>query len=487
MLGCTERSIYFTRKGVSVVLVPRRILLHNCTMPKKTRTYATQVYTVPNVVLKFERNSGAIYDSFAVPLVPLITRRLGTASTIVDQTGNDGRFRPVTHTSERYDAVPVGSLQNYQQSLWVQGKFANSFKRCHAWNVLPGVHSRRYITFTAGVASISNSLSAVPWNDLAISALQATLPSFHTQNSLVNFLLELKDFKSVVKLIGSRFGQKLDRIRNFRVKLPDGSYRSVMSSIPKDKPLAWLSKRYLEYNFGWRPLYRDVVSLLKEVTGFYALYQELVENADKPVQKHWRTHVSGTAVGESRLSFNDAGETVTTSYEGSWAYKAKYQVVAEATPGILYNATVRLRYAIPPELLAAGGLAKAWLDLLGVSRNPAILWNAIPFSFIVDWIVSIGAKLDRLRLDNIEFKTEILDFCHSAKFKRRVTYDLAVFNQDAAGVYYSLPYVTTDSCVIERYERKTGYPSISLALQTSGLSVREFSLAGALFNAKRGH
>lgn len=457
-------------------------------MPKKSKPYATQVYTVPNVILKFEKNNGNVVNSFAVPQVPLLTRRLGASSTIIDQTGNDGRFRPVTHTSESYDAVPVGSLQNYQFSAYRQSHLPNSFKYCHAWNVLPGVHSKRYITFTAAVASTSNSLSAVDWNYLAVAALQATLPSFHTQNSLVNFLLELKDFRSVVKLIGSRFGQKLDRIRAFRLKDPfTGNYRTVMSSIPKDKTLKWLSKRYLEYNFGWRPLYRDVVSLLKEISGFTAKYKELVENAGKPVQKHWRTIVPGTAVDESRPSFNDVGETVTTSYEGSWAYKAKYQVVSEPSPGILYNATVRLRYKIPPELLAVGGQAKAWLDLLGVSRNPAVLWNAIPFSFIVDWIINVGAKLDRLRLDNIEFKTEILDFCHSAKLKRRVRYDLAVFNQNAAGVYYAMPYVTTDSCEIVHYQRKTGYPSISLALQTSGLSLREFSLAGALFGAGRGH
>lgn len=463
------------------------VLPIQCIMPKKTRQHATQVWNSGRFELKFYKNNGTRIDSFGFSSVPTINRRFGATSTIVDQTGRDGRFRPVTHTSERYVAVPVGSLQNFQYSDWKQGNTPSAVYKTQAWGVLPCVHSRFYSTFTDAVSLVDPSLAMVQWNSLAASAIQAMLPSFHNSNSLVNFLLELKDFRSVVKLIGSRFGQKLDRINSYRLKMPDGTYKQVFRGLPRDKTLKWLSKRYLEYNFGWRPLYRDVVSLLKEVTGFHARYQELIGDADKPVQKHWRTVVSGTSSSETRPSFDDVGSAPTTSYEGSWAYRVKRQVVLEASNGVIYNATLRMRYKVPPELSAAGGQAKAWLDLLGVSRNPAILWNAIPFSFLVDWVVGIGSFLDRFRTDNIQFQTEIMDFCHSAKFMKRVRYDLAVVNQNSAGVYFSLPWVTTDSCEISRYERKVGYPDLNLALQTSGLNAREITLAGALFSARNGH
>jgi hypothetical protein len=229
-----------------------------------------------------------------------------------------------------------------------------------------------------------------------------------------------------------------------------------------------------------------VVSLLKEVSGFYAKYRELVENAGKPVQRHWQTTVFGTAQSESYPYTDYVGTTPNQTVYGDFNYRVRTQVVAEANAGIQYNATIRMRYEIPPELSAVGGQAKAWLDLLGVSRNPAVLWNAIPFSFIIDWVVNVGRFLDRHRLDNIQFKTEINDFCHSAKLLKRVRFDLSANRKTAGGANYSFyPWITTDTAEIVRYERKKGLPDLTLAIQTSGLNAREISLGGALIGAKK--
>jgi hypothetical protein len=49
------------------------------------------------------------------------------------------------------------------------------------------------------------------------------------------------------------------------------------------------------------------------------------------------------------------------------------------------------------------------LDSLGFELNPGILWDAIPFSFIVDWFFDVGAILNKFRFDTLELPIEIED------------------------------------------------------------------------------
>jgi hypothetical protein len=58
------------------------------------------------------------------------------------------------------------------------------------------------------------------------------------------------------------------------------------------------------------------------------------------------------------------------------------------------------------------------LDLFGANLNPAIVWNAIPFSFVVDWFLKVGDYFDKMevQLFGDNFPT-LLDFLFSEKYK----------------------------------------------------------------------
>jgi len=297
------------------------------------------------------------------------------------------------------------------------------------------------------------------------------LPSFHSGNSLVNFLLELKDFKSVVKYMTGGLSKKFTLMK------------ALIGFERSEKPLKNLSRAYLSYSFGWRPLFNDIVAFIQTISGFEARYRELMQREGKPQQSYWGTWISGTNSPETVYYTNGVGDGPLGSWVGTFLGKYRVKVIQEATEGIRYYATVRYRYQMPEELRSAMGKLKAFLDLLGVARNPAILWNAIPFSFIVDWIVNVSGYLERLRADNISFKTEILDFCHSAKIQRNIRMDMAGEDYKWTTGYTSWPFGYTDICQKSVYERKLGIPNYLTAIQTSGLNPREFSLAGALLNA----
>jgi hypothetical protein len=57
------------------------------------------------------------------------------------------------------------------------------------------------------------------------------------------------------------------------------------------------------------------------------------------------------------------------------------------------------------------------MDTLGFQLNAGILWEAIPYSFVVDWFVSVSKLLQRFRKKWIPVKLFIKDIGVSVKFE----------------------------------------------------------------------
>lgn len=451
----------------------------NPTMATKTRPYGTQsvaVKMLPHMVLI--RNDGTKLWSWDIQSNhPNWVRRIGHGSTISSQSGVDGRFRPCTHVKHSYFTRPLSVLPEY---LYWRTTFTSpsSEKHSYAYEMMSRVHKLRYPQFIAACEATTLSLSSTQWNALAAQALNTMLPSFADGNSYINYLLELKDFKDVMGKLTRIIEPKLDaatRVIN--------ALRKKKS--PRQKPMEWLSKRYLEYQFGWKPLYKDLVSFFTTSRRFLLRYEEIVKRATIPQQRYWGTWISGTETAD-QTTYTNTGDGIGASGLGYSQAKVVPRVIRRGSPGVRFHATVRYRYPLPEALAGVGGKLKAYLDLIGVNANPAVLWNAIPFSFVVDWFVNVSGFLNRLRVENIHFQTEILDFCTSAKVEATVDYTVQAYQSTYADppVGYWGPEIVMDTCKRSVYERRLGLPNFLTAFQTSGLNQREFLLTGALAGAR---
>lgn len=448
----------------------------------KTTNYGINRITPSGVRVTYTQLSGGPYSDLR-PARSAYDRRVGRKSTITSENGRDGRFRPCSHTQESYSTRPLSALTRIQE---YQDPYPVQFPKGWMYDLAFDAHAYRYTQFRTACDATAITLNNVQWSQLGASALQAMMPSFNGgDNSLVNFILELKDFKDVWKYVAGGFTKKVSRLNAFRVKDRNGRERSLWIDMDKGKPLQKLSQYYLAYNFGWRPLYNDVVSLVKSLTGFLKTYDELVRRQNRPQQRYWGQWIAGTATNETVYHESENGPN--GGWVGPFLGSARVRVIQEAHAGIRYHATLRYRYSIPNELFTTGGKAKAFLDLLGVSRNPAVLWNAIPFTFIIDWVVNVSAYLERLKVDNIKIQTELLDFCHSARVERTIRMDVQTNNRYKPSPYSYMAAETSDVCRKREYKRRVGIPDLMTAISTSGLSPREFLLGGALAGARRGY
>lgn len=115
-----------------------------------------------------------------------------------------------------------------------------------------------------------------------------------------------------------------------------------------------VSKMWLEIQYGWRPLLQDVY----EATNAYAAI-----TAKARVKRYIVSHTI-------RNEFSAANWNSTTNYYG----------VVYSRKRIVYEAT---------EILSLP-------RTLGLADPRPILWEVVPFSFVVDWFIPIGTYLDNL-------------------------------------------------------------------------------------------
>jgi hypothetical protein len=122
----------------------------------------------------------------------------------------------------------------------------------------------------------------------------------------------------------------------------------------------------------------------------------------------------------------------------------------------------------------------ALLDAFGVNLNPAIIWNAIPWTFVIDWFVDVSRWLNDRTHMNMEPVINITKFLYSTKTRRTVKLAFESYQTGARPVFRTeLPELNETA-----YRRDVGLPPES-SLLASGLSLREFSLGVALLHTRR--
>lgn len=312
--------------------------------------------------------------------------------------------------------------------------FSSYYYAYTAW-AIPGVQTVGHFGWTQPTYSVD-------WANLSAQAMESMLPSMKTDNSLVNFILELKDLASITKV----WRKKRSKLKN-------------SASVN------------LGLQFGLIPFVSDVQALVNALRSFQKRLKELQKAANKPITRHYRRGL-------------DVFKLPSDAVLGSTGGPLRCWRIARWEEPPMYTATVRYRYQMP-DLGLLSNRIKAMLDSLGVRPDASILWNAIPFSFIVDWFFDVGGWLESLSSDNLDIPVHIDDFCHSIK----VDYTIELHMQRKydypvnGALYTDLHKVLMKN--ISHYERRRAIPSTHLdtAVQRGPLSTNKIVLGTSLIAA----
>jgi len=269
--------------------------------------------------------------------------------------------------------------------------------------------------------------SAALLEDYATDALRQMWPSVNEGLSVINFLLELKDLKRMFQLWRNK----------------EKFQRAVKRTSFNDEAIRGVAALNLNWQFGWKPFISDVMEMMSSLTGLDRKIKWLARNSGKVLKRNYRKNLT-TALPYS-------SKTVAVNY-GPWIddivpNNTNYQTISTVTPRWVasptYHATLIYRFQLPKYLNEWSLKVRALRDAFGVKLDPSILWNAIPFSFVIDWFLKVGDFLQSFSPNDLDMQVEVLDFSASLKY-HMITECSARFTK---------PGFTTDEFRVYSYER----------------------------------
>lgn len=183
--------------------------------------------------------------------------------------------------------------------------------------------------------------------------------------------------------------------------LKDGLPKLVGHTLWKDKTLAARNAgdEFLNVEFGWLPMIRDMRSIAYGVTHAQTVVNQYVRDAGRQVRRNFSFPVEKT-------------QTVTT-YEGP---NSGYGYLSPASTKLLFSMgtgkTVETRttsksrwfsgaftYHLPTSLTNVIGdpeIALKAKQVLGLELTPETVWNLTPWSWAVDWFSNTGDVISNL-------------------------------------------------------------------------------------------
>jgi hypothetical protein len=317
---------------------------------------------------------------------------------------------------------------------------------------------------TAGVfnAHLSGEVDADEWllrtplnlSDLEHMAMKAMLPLIKAELSLPNSLIELKDFKKLPRLL-----KEIGKV--FKTRLPLRSYFRAAA------------EGYLNQKFNLEPLLSDICGIYAALTRTEARINDFITRAGRVQQKHF-----GFNWNEEPIHHSDSFGTPVSLVGRSISFARNVKV-----PATYFHAELQYNYNYTAYQLEHARI-NALLDALGFNMNPQIIWNAIPWSFVVDWVLGVSRYLESLQTSNMEPQINIHRYLWSTKRERTIT----VVRKVAATQWGTTAYPPVESNLPVVYEmayrRVVTSPSRSL-IELGGVSSSEFTLGAALVLAQK--
>jgi hypothetical protein len=304
-------------------------------------------------------------------------------------------------------------------------------------------------------------------NDIELrdNAFYALLPQLKPLLSLPNSLIELKDAKTVVHTM-----ERLKRL--YFHSYGRKTLRQILRAIGGAG-----SDVYLQVKFNVQPFFSDIANMRKILEKGRQDTNNLLDNAGKR-----RILRSSVSLGSKMPSFTESSLAVPFGNQsghipGGNTGLCRANRIVKYTDA-QFHAQMEYSYSIPDwqrENAAIRGL----LDQMGVNLNPVILWNAIPWSFVLDWVIGVNRYLTRFRQSNLEPCTTIHRWCWSVSATRVIisSKDMGIGGHQAGSAQVARLTETA-------YKRSTSTPDINTAIHSSGLSPTEISLGAALAGSR---
>jgi len=196
---------------------------------------------------------------------------------------------------------------------------------------------------------------------------------------------ELKDFPRMITSTASFF----KRMNGLGLKMSKHP-RKVRDIRDAGWDVRNLGDDYLNLQFGWVPFLKDLYGAITFQKALAKKLSQLRRDNGKPVRRNavltsenWSTNVS---VGQP--TFTSLAPIISTFAYPSGAIEPR-QLVEEYKLDRWYSA--KYRYYIPELADPKADLTRLKLNLLGLSLDPEVIYQLVPWTWLLNWFTNTGA------------------------------------------------------------------------------------------------
>lgn len=307
---------------------------------------------------------------------------------------------------------------------------------------------------------------------LVSDSLRRMMPGIKAELSLINSLIELKDFRSYVKLMKNPW----ERLQKLPTSLRTMLKKAWDTGVTLRQASRGAASSLLEWRFAIAPLLSDISGIHAALSRTEKRMNDLVTRAGRPQKRHYT--VNWIEYQDSDEAYPEAGRVQSRFVIAPASLYAPSRAVRyEPT---IFHAEIEYNYYFTQYQLEHARVLSV-LDALGVNCNPAIIWNALPWSFVVDWVVGVGRWFDAMKTRNMEPMINVRRYLWSVKRERRI-----LVSRKTIPFYGLPPEQSAPAPVVTEtaYRRTVGIPDWN-SFFTSGISSDELVLGAALVIARR--
>jgi hypothetical protein len=289
--------------------------------------------------------------------------------------------------------------------------------------------------------------------------------------SIGNFAIEIPkalNMRPQMQSITSRLDgvvKMLKHLPGMRRKIRLGGY--TLKTVIKA-----LSDANLLYRYGFLTLKDDLDSLSKAWSNARVQLQKLQvkNNAWHKVRERL---FLGNDSRELPCGSPRAWPTYATTSNGYWG-----GFIRRSVSDAYVTLNMEVKYNLPEynswfiQLLAL-------MDSVGLNANPRIAWDAMKYSFVVDWFAKVGDFLDQAKVTWLRPRVQLRNVWSASlvKYVDSIYYTRSGTLAPNAGLLIA-------SNSVERYKRARWIPNLYRDIQMSGLSAYEIMMALSLGGSK---
>jgi len=340
-----------------------------------------------------------------------------TREDLTDHTGNRSAYQGCAHTRRR-DSYINGDLASCFAVPWIQQGSYYTIGRS-----LGKITGLCYPTSAEpALLDLRSKLPSIDWPSLVSSGGNALSGEM---TASTNMLVNIAQMSQTIRMFANPYGLLRGNWRRAAKKLSARQLSKAGANV-------WLETRY-----GWQNLYRDI---------------RAVARVKREVQQHMQylqqTEGAWVSTGSRQVDAYDTPTTVSSQTNGSNTFRWDcnlYKRVANFSFDVYRHASAR-RFS-EMDLIA---------QRLGTNDLLEAMWDALPFSFCVDWFFDIS---DIVARDPIFWdQSRMRQMGYSVKESWECQYFIDTTVGPYNGQQSSSSIESLNQTVLSKYERTSGFP-----------------------------